>query len=108
MGSLSGSTGIGVKDKGSFKKRFNNSYNSVVQHSVSDTSLVDVPQFWVMDAKRSILTVTVRLSYQVVMQAKKVFSQVVSKNLHVRFVLLAQLKLPPGDQKVFFGNNTVI
>lgn len=95
----------GSGDKGWFKNGIKNLKESMVQNSVSDCGLMNMPKLGVGNKKASISSMLVFFTLKFSTQLKNILFQVFLKDLHVIFGSFIFAEFFPSEKQVFGFSN---
>ena len=100
--SFANTTGERVDNESRLENGINNLKDCVMQNPVSNSRLMNVPPFRVVDVEVSVTSVSIGLIFQITMEFKDILFQIFLKIHNIKFVSLATLKLVPSQKEVFW------
>ena len=98
---LPDTTGIGVKNKGTFKDWSEDAIDSVMNDAVSYICLMNHAVFRIEDLKTMIRSVSVGFCLELPMQAEDLIFKVMLKGLNIFTRTFTRLELIPGREEIW-------
>ena len=91
-----------IKDKFLIPHLLYDSNNGIVQKSIVNASLVDMPLFWIINEKRKITAMFIIPVYQILMQFKNVVLKVKLELSDIFLSPFVSAKFGPSVEQIFY------
>ena len=90
-----------IRDKSWLKDWAKRGEDGMVKYAVSDSGLMNMSLFWVLNVKRDVFPVFVSFIFQIPMELKNVFFKLPFKFSHVLSFLFVAFEFIPRQKEIF-------